>query len=221
MRQAAFFDIDGTLVDCQTQEVLSKILREEKLLSQFEAARIFGWFLAYKLGLVRSSVQLRARCYQTLSLRPKPEIDRIFSQASEEIRTKYLRPWMKRRVDRHKAKDELVFALTGSLSSLTEPIGREFQIEWCFSTQLSVADGRYTGAWEGEILEGENKVKIMKELAQKYGIDLNRSAAYADSFSDLPMLKAVGCPIAISPDRRLKRYALKRHWEILEARACV
>lgn len=221
MREAAFFDIDGTLVDCQTQLVLTQIMRKEKLLSPLDMAKIFGWFLAYKLGLTGQSISLRAQCYKTLSLRPKPEIDRLLERASKEILTRHLRLWMKRRVTRHRERGELVFALTGSLSSLTEAVAREFQIEACFSTKLLVRDGRYTGAWEGSILEGENKVRLLRKLAPEYGIDLLQSTAYADSFSDLRMLEAVGRPVAVSPDRRLKDYALKHHWEILETGARV
>ncbi|MBA3610362.1 MAG: HAD-IB family hydrolase, partial [Rubrobacter sp.] len=45
-------------------------------------------------------------------------------------------------------------------------------------------------------------------------LDLSRSYAYADAISDLPMLEAVGNPVAVNPDRRLEASAKERGWRI-------
>ena len=55
---------------------------------------------------------------------------------------------------------------------------------------------------------------MLASYARKRGVDLNRSYAYADSISDLPMLEAVGNPVAINPDRRLAAAAMSRSWQI-------
>jgi phosphoserine phosphatase len=54
----------------------------------------------------------------------------------------------------------------------------------------------------------------MRELAAQQGIDLGQSTAYSDSASDLPLLEAVGCPVAVNPDRTLRRVADKRGWPV-------
>jgi hypothetical protein len=55
----------------------------------------------------------------------------------------------------------------------------------------------------------------MRQLAEAHDVDLARSFAYSDSATDLPMLEAVGHPVAVNPDRTLRRIAAARDWEIL------
>jgi hypothetical protein len=54
----------------------------------------------------------------------------------------------------------------------------------------------------------------MVELARRTGIDLSESTAYSDSATDLPMLEAVGRPVAVNPDRGLAKAARERGWEV-------
>ena len=61
----------------------------------------------------------------------------------------------------------------------------------------------------------EGKAQAIRELAEREGIDLAASWAYSDSESDLPMLRAVGHPVAVNPDSELARVAREEGWEIL------
>src|SRR5256885_2363061 len=65
------------------------------------------------------------------------------------------------------------------------------------------------------IAEGE-KVAAIERLCRQWNASLPESKAYSDSFSDAPMLESVGNPVAVNPDRRLKRVAQSRGWPILE-----
>src|SRR6202011_1891139 len=61
---------------------------------------------------------------------------------------------------------------------------------------------------------GPAKSKSMLSMADELGIDLSASFAYSDSATDLPMLEAVGHPVAVNPDRVLARVAKEREWEV-------
>jgi len=65
-------------------------------------------------------------------------------------------------------------------------------------------------------LVGEARAAWLKRHALLEGVDLRHSYAYADSYSDLPLLRAVGNPVAVSPDASLYRYARRRRWPIEE-----
>ena len=56
---------------------------------------------------------------------------------------------------------------------------------------------------------GPNKALAIRELAERNGIDLERSSAYSDSATDVPMLEAVGHPVAVNPDRALAKAAAR------------
>ena len=61
----------------------------------------------------------------------------------------------------------------------------------------------------------------MRELAAREEVDLAASTAYSDSAADLPFLEVVGRPVAVNPDRRLRRVARERGWPVLEFRELV
>lgn len=65
-------------------------------------------------------------------------------------------------------------------------------------------------------LVGESRAAWLQHFATARGIDLDRSFAYADSHSDLPMLAAVGNAVAVSPDIALMRAATANRWSAVE-----
>ena len=69
-----------------------------------------------------------------------------------------------------------------------------------------------TGRLDGEPVSDEEKAVRMRELAEDKGIDLEQSTAFGDGFADLPMLEAVGEPVAVNADGRLANVARKRGW---------
>jgi phosphoserine phosphatase len=78
-----------------------------------------------------------------------------------------------------------------------------------------VRDGVYTGRAAGPFTYREGKAEAIRELAAAEGIDLSESYAYSDSESDLPMMRAVGHPVAVNPDHTLQRVAREEGWRIM------
>ena len=82
--------------------------------------------------------------------------------------------------------------------------------------ELEERDGRYTGFMTQPPLVGEARAAWLRRYALHEGVDLKHCYAYADSYTDLPLLRAVGNPVAVSPDSALYRYARRRRWPIEE-----
>src|SRR5206468_12788333 len=78
-----------------------------------------------------------------------------------------------------------------------------------------VVDGVYTGREGGPFNYREGKAEAIRELAEREGIDLAASYAYSDSESDLPMLRLVGHPVAVNPDKELARVARAEGWKTM------
>ncbi len=55
---------------------------------------------------------------------------------------------------------------------------------------------------------------MLASYARRRNVELSRSYAYGDSISDLPMLEAVGNPVAVNPDKRLLAAAQERNWQV-------
>ena len=82
------------------------------------------------------------------------------------------------------------------------------------ATRMEIVDGKYTGDIE-YYAYAEEKARAIRELADERGYDLERSYAYSDSVTDVPMLEAVGHPHAVNPDRELRRIAAAEGWPVL------
>jgi phosphoserine phosphatase len=77
------------------------------------------------------------------------------------------------------------------------------------------AQGSFTGRLDGPFVYGPGKVEAMEAFAAQHDIDLAASYAYSDSLSDLPMLRAVGNPVAVNPDPPLAAIAKEEDWQVL------
>jgi phosphoserine phosphatase len=105
--------------------------------------------------------------------------------------------------------------ITGAIRPLTRPLRPLFDhIE---AADLAVdAAGVCTGFLASSPLVGESRAAWMRSYAAEHDVDLAASYAYADSHSDLPLLEAVGRPVAVRPDISLFRHARRAHWDIVD-----
>ena len=115
-----------------------------------------------------------------------------------------------RRVREHRRLGHRTVLITGALDFVIEPLRPLFDDIVC--AELSQKRGRYTGELLDVPPTGETRAQAMASYAAAEGLSLKESVAYADSASDLPMLEAVGFPVAVNPETRLAALARKRGW---------
>jgi alcohol-forming fatty acyl-CoA reductase len=118
-----------------------------------------------------------------------------------------------RRVRAHRALGHRTILITGAMSIVVEPLRPLF--DEIVSAELGV---KPNGTSTGEMIDvpptGETRAQILSDYCNREGLKLEESVAYADSSSDLPMLEAVGFPVAVNPETRLATIARKRGWLI-------
>jgi alcohol-forming fatty acyl-CoA reductase len=117
-----------------------------------------------------------------------------------------------RRVREHRRVGHRTLLITGALDVVVEPLRPLFDDIVCAS--LGERAGRFTGELVDPPPTGEARAMIMADYAGAHGLDLQQSIAYADSASDLPMLEAVGHPVAVNPEAKLAAIARKRGWHV-------
>jgi HAD superfamily hydrolase (TIGR01490 family) len=118
-----------------------------------------------------------------------------------------------RRVREHRAAGHRTVLITGALDFLVKPLEPLF--DDIIAAELGVrADGTYDGMLTSVPPTGETRAYALEAYARAHGLALQESVAYADSSSDLPMLEAVGFPVAVNPETRLASIARKRGWLI-------
>jgi HAD superfamily hydrolase (TIGR01490 family) len=115
----------------------------------------------------------------------------------------------------HQDAGRPVYICTAASQELAELLARVLTLDGALGTRMAVADGRYTGELAGPMAYRQGKAQAVRELAEQEGLDLAQSWAYSDSESDLPMLCAVGHPVAVNPDAPLARVAREEGWEVI------
>jgi HAD superfamily hydrolase (TIGR01490 family) len=110
--------------------------------------------------------------------------------------------------------------VTGALDTITRPLAAHLEVDDWVANRLEINSiGEATGNLLPPVLAGPEKARWVKDYAKEHNIDLERSHAYADSASDIPMLCVVGHPVAVNPDAQLKATADAHGWPILWASA--
>ena len=116
----------------------------------------------------------------------------------------------------HQDAGREVFITTAASQELAEILAQVLALDGGIGSQFSeVRDGVYTGEPTGLFIYGPEKAQAIERLAGERGFDLAESFAYSDSASDLPMLRLVGHPVVVNPDRDLLRVARAEGWEVL------
>jgi fatty acyl-CoA reductase len=115
-----------------------------------------------------------------------------------------------RRVRQHRAAGHRTVLITGALDFVVKPLEPLF--DDIVAAEMGVSRGSYNGELKDVPPTGESRAQVLMDYAAAHGLDLGETVAYADSTSDLPMLEAVGFPVAVNPETRLAALARKRGW---------
>ncbi len=114
-------------------------------------------------------------------------------------------------VRHHRERGERVYIVSATLQEIVDHIADDLGFDGAIGSTCEIVDGRYTGR-SLRAAHGEGKARALRDLAGVDGLDLESSTAYSDSYSDVPFLEAVGHPVAVNPDRRLRSIARARAW---------
>ena len=116
-----------------------------------------------------------------------------------------------RRVREHRALGHRTILITGALDFAVAGLRPLFD-EIVAASMTVRADGTYSGEMSPVPPTGETRAQVLADYCAAEGLRLEESIAYADSTSDLPLLEAVGFPVAVNPETRLAALARKRGW---------
>jgi HAD superfamily hydrolase (TIGR01490 family) len=118
----------------------------------------------------------------------------------------------------HRSEGRRIYIVSSSPEEVVKPLAAHFGVSGVIATRAEIDDdGRYTGELEFYSY-GEQKGEAIRALSERSDLDLARSYAYSDSFTDVPMLEAVGNPVAVNPDRELRKHAEEHGWQIRDFR---
>jgi HAD superfamily hydrolase (TIGR01490 family) len=212
-RTGAFFDVDRTLVACNTGRLFLRDLRRRGEISFLRALRAMGWMAKYHLSLIDLQ-QLAARIAEQMQGWSEREFAERCRRWVEDEVLPLLLPSALRAIEARRSEGHVLAILSSSPTYVTRPIAETLGIDEVLSTQFEVAAGQFTGKLVGPACVGAGKVHWAECMVERLHVDLSASWFYTDSYTDLPMLERVGNRVIVNPDPRLRLAAKRRGWPV-------
>lgn len=217
--QLAVFDFDGTSISGNSPVMLVKYLAKKGMLGPTFLFRIAMWGIAYAWHLPQNEEWARGLVFSAFEGMPKEKADAFLS----EFYDKEVEPLYRARADEMMRYHADLGHTVVIVSASFEPIILRAMEKHAFSRQVSVqmevdANGCYTRRVVGKAVEGEEKVRRVETLGDSlFGAgNWDVAYAYADHYSDIPLLEKAQHPVAVCPGPALAKHAKKQNWEIVE-----
>jgi HAD superfamily hydrolase (TIGR01490 family) len=217
VRAAAFFDLDRTLIRRSSALALAGSFREHGVIGRGQLAKAAAWQLLFAARGASAETVRKASEDGLMILKgfAVDDLRRLVADSMESV----LKPLVYQEpldlVGSHRERGEAVYVVSATLQEIVEELARELGFDGAIGSTCEIVDGVYTGR-SLRAAHGEGKATAIRELAEQENLDLAVSTAYSDSHTDLPFLEAVGNPVAVNPDRELRRIAAERGWPVLE-----
>jgi len=205
--------MDKTLIAENSASVFMRYRYQLGQIGGLDLVKGVAAYLQYKVGIldIRSwtrdaLLQFRGQLEADLAVEAKRCFDEMI------LHTIY--PEAEALVKLHREAGHVVAIVSGATRFVVEPIAERLGIDHFLYTRLEVQDGCFTGRVVEPICFEEGKIYWLQHFIEEQGIDLAKSWFYTDSVTDLPLLDLVGHPVAVNPDPRLYRVAVRRRWPV-------
>ncbi len=214
--EAAFFDLDKTVIAKASMVAFGRPFRREGLINRRLMVRALYGQLVYmylgadeeRLARMRDSVLALTKGWS------QERVREIVDETLDEVVEPIVYDEALDLIREHREAGRPVFIVSASPEEIVAPLARYLGVDGYLATRSSTdEEGRYTGSTD-LYCYGPTKATVMEQLADERGIDLEASYAYSDSATDIPMLECVGHAVAVNPDRELLKTAREHGWEV-------
>ena len=217
MTTAAFFDLDKTIIAKSSVLAFGRPFYREGLLSRRAIVRsAYAQVVFMLVGADENKMEkLRVAMLDMIRGWNRDHVAEIVREALDDVVTPIIFAEALDLIAKHQAEGRKVVIVSSAPEEVVAPLGEHLGVHEVIATRADVdAAGDYTGelAFYGY---GPHKATAIREMAERDGIDLAGSYAYSDSITDEPMMRAVGNPVAVNPDKELARLARAEGWPVL------
>src|SRR5919198_151879 len=213
---AAFFDLDKTLMEGSSAFQFGRAAFRHGMMSRRQLARDVWANIKFRIeGTTDEKTDaLRERIFASIAGQRVVDLARLTPDVLAGVLPRVY-PQMLHVAWEHQDAGRPVFIVTAASQEIAEMLAHVLGFDGGIGTRSEVRDGVYTGKPDGPFTYREGKAEAMRLIAEERGIDLAESFAYSDSESALPMMRAVGHPVAVNPDAELERVAREEGWRIM------
>lgn len=213
MTEAAFFDIDDTILNGNSGVVYTMQFLKHGMIGLRFAMRIGRLFMKYKFHKLDYDGTMK-KTYGCLNGWEKAKILKIINKYHDKKIVPRIRDYMRKEIENHKKAGRKIIFATNAWDITVERLAYDLGADKLIATEMKEKNGFYTGELR-QACHGEDKAKHVLEYVKDNSIDLSKSYAYSDHHSDKFMLEIVGNPVAVTPNRKLRKIAKENNWRII------
>lgn len=210
---AAFFDLDGTLLNVNSGEVLVHMAYKNGHMKKKDLLQAFYLAFLYKFQL-RETSKIIKKMPKWLAGLSEQKIAEFTHKMFDDILIHAIRPQMYKEIEKHQQQNARIIILSAAFNYVCEPVAKHLNIDDIICSHLEVVDGIFTGNTVGALCFDSEKLARITDYCTKKNFRLEEAVYYGDSIADATVLDAVGFPQCISPDRKLTRLARKKNWPV-------
>lgn len=215
-QEAAFFDLDKTVIARSSTLAMGRTFYRGGLLGPAAVLKSLYAQVVYQLvGADTDRMeQMRHALLDLVRGWEARRVERLVGETLEEVMAPLAYREALELLAAHRRLGRDVWIVSSSGQEIVEPLAHYLGVPEVLATRSGIDDdGRYDGTLEF-FAYGPHKATAIRQVAEARGYDLERCYAYSDSVTDLPMLAAVGHPVAVNPDRELRAAARAMDWEV-------
>ncbi len=223
---AAFFDIDGTIfrnsLMIEHFQMLTKFEIIDPAIWHTEIKKVYSeWESRY--GDFEEYLEVIAKAYLDALIGVDKTYMEILAAKVIELNGDMVYKYSRDMIEWHKEEGHRVFFISGSPDFLVSKMAEKYGVdEYRGSLYMVDENNKFTGEIR-KMWDSANKERVINQLILQYDVDLSKSYSYGDTTGDLSMLKMVGNPVAINPNKALfmairEDQALKNKTEIVVER---
>ena len=210
----AVFDLDGTLIKGQSQQLLLSILHQERLITNGSFLKLMGFFLLYKLRIIHGIDKITHYAYSVFAGLLVSDIDKIVLKHRQTLLNRIFSESYKL-VESEKRISSEVYLVSAAADPIVRLYASVFCIDDYLCTQIEVQNGTLTGKIIGNHIYGHEKVRVVKNMVSNRNREDLHLVCYADHSSDVELLIFADEAVMVNPDNRLKRIAKANNWKML------
>src|SRR5918997_4772500 len=208
LKAAAFFDLDKTLIEGSSALHFGRAAYRAGMVSRRQLAHDVWANLKFRLNgsTDAGTDELRNRILESIAGQRVVDLARLGPDVLAGVLPLLYREMLDEAYA-HQDAGRPSYIVTAASQELADVLAHVLVLDGGIGMRSEVRDGVYTGKPAGPFTYRDGKAEAIREIAEREGIDLTESYAYSDSESDLPMMRAVGHPVAVNPDGALEKVA--------------
>lgn len=210
----AYYDLDHTILSGNSATHLVEAARRNEMMSPGQYRHALYLSILYKLKF-GDPVKMINRMLSWLKGLEEERVRNLCREVFKTDLVHAIRPEILKSMDQHRTSSGAVVLLSSATAPICEPVSGYLGMDDLICTHLSVENGILTGKTDGRLVYGEEKKRRLLLHCKEHGFDPAEAWYYGDSHTDIHVMKSVGNPVAVAPDKLLLKTARALKWTVL------